>query len=168
MIQAATKRDVVLLYLQYDVYNSPSPSVFLRSAPSITSDSQVATPLCLRPISSYKLDECQTIVLTSEIGRGATGVVHHGKLEMEGSDRLVRLNVVVKLSFSSEQQDALKSEYEVYRKLALKGVQRGITRALGLFHDSEGGPYALVLLYAGVSLVEMPERVLSTSERYFH
>lgn len=93
------------------------------------------------------------IVLTSEIGWGATGVVHGGTLKPEGLDAMP-LDVVVKLAFDSEQQDALRSEYEVYRHLKSKGVHQGITTALGIFDDSESCACALVLLYAGVSLSE--------------
>jgi hypothetical protein len=93
-------------------------------------------------------------------------VVHRGTLEVESSDESVPLDVVVKLSFSSEQRDALRSEYEVYRQLGLKGVLKGITTALGFFDESEGGPCALVMPYAGVSLVMEPERVLWSSDRY--
>lgn len=93
-------------------------------------------------------------------------MVHRGTLEVEGSDEFFPLDVVVKLSFSSEQRNALRSEYEVYRRLGLRGVLRGITTALGFFDDSEGGPCALVLPYAGVSLATVPERFLSISDRY--
>jgi hypothetical protein len=166
-IQLANSHDVVLLYLQYDIYNSPIPAVFVCSAPSITTGTRVsAPPLCPRAISLYQLKDCLTIVLTSEVGRGTTGVVHCGTLEVESSDESVPLDVVGKLSFSSEQRDALRSEYEVYRQLGLKGVLKGITTALGFFDESEGGPCALVMPYTGVSLVMEPERVLSSSDRY--
>jgi hypothetical protein len=82
-IQLANSRDVVLLYLQYGIYNSPIPAVFVRSAPSITTGTRVsAPPLCPRAISSSQLKDCLTIVLTSEVGRGTTGVVHRGTLEV--------------------------------------------------------------------------------------
>ncbi len=57
---------------------------------------------------------------------------------------------VVKLAFDTEQRDAL-SEYEVYRRLRLKGIQRGIATILGFFDDSEGAACALVMHYAGVA-----------------
>jgi len=80
----ASNRDVVLIYLQYDVYDSPVPSSFLRSAPPIVADPKFPTPpLSTRAISTYAPEECLTIVLTSEIGRGTTGVVHHGTLKLE-------------------------------------------------------------------------------------
>jgi hypothetical protein len=116
----------------------------------------------LSPLT-YAPEECQTIVLTSEIGRGTTGVVHRGTLKPETAGLSIPLDVVVKLAFDDEQRDALRSEYEVYRSLRSKGVLRGITTALGFFDDSEGGPCALAMLYAGRSLVAEPECVLLVS-----
>jgi hypothetical protein len=151
----ANNRDMVLLYLQYDIYDSQIPASFLRSAPSIMTHTRCPTPpFSSRAIHSYGLEDCLTIVLTSEIGRGATGVVHRGTLKPEICDGVMPLDVVVKLAFDSEQRDALKSEYEVYRRLKSKGVHQGIATALGIFDDSEGCACALVLLYAGVPLSE--------------
>jgi hypothetical protein len=140
---------------------------FFRSAPPIMADSKHLTaPHSPRAISAYGLvEECLTIVLTSEIGRGATGVVHRGTLKPEISDGSVLLDVIVKLAFDDDQRDSLRNEYEVYRCLRSKGVQKGIAIALGIFDDSECDPCALVMLYAGVSLATEPERVLSVSER---
>ncbi len=76
MINVASDRDVVLLYLQYDIYDSPIPASFLRSAPPIMAHTR--RPFSPRALHSYGLEECLTIVLTSEIGQGATGVVHRG------------------------------------------------------------------------------------------
>ncbi|KIL63789.1 hypothetical protein M378DRAFT_163974 [Amanita muscaria Koide BX008] len=161
-IHVASNRDVVLLYLKYDIYDSPIPASFLRSPPSIMANTRCPTPLSPR-IRSYGLEDCLTIVLTSEIGRGATGVVHRGTLKPEISDGAVPLDVVVKLAFDFEQRDALKGEYGVYCDLKSKGVQ-GIATVLGFFDDSEDGACALVMLYAGVPLDTESQRVLSVSD----
>ncbi|KAF8351680.1 hypothetical protein F5887DRAFT_1069354 [Amanita rubescens] len=154
-IDVANNRDLVLLCLQYDVYDSPIPASFLRSAPSIMTHTRSPTPpFSAQAIHSCGLEDCLTIVLTSEIGRGATGVVHRGTLKPAICDGAMPLDVVVKLAFDSDQRDALRSEYEVYRRLKSKGVRQGIATALGFFDDSEGCACALVLLYAGVSLSE--------------
>ena len=161
----ASTRDAVLIYLQYDVYDSPVPSLFLRSAPPNVADPKLPTPpLSQRAIRTYAPEECLTIVLTSEIGRGATGVAHRGTLKPETSGVSVPLDVVVKLAFDNEQRDGLRSEYEVYRTLRSKGVLRGITTSLGFFNDTEGGPCALVMLYAGHTLVAEPKCVLTVSD----
>ena len=80
------------------------------------------------------------------------GVVHHGMLDIESSRGHTMLDVVIKLAFEKEQQTALKNEYEIYCLLRSKGVVNGIATVLGLFNDFEGGPSALVMLYAGGSL----------------
>jgi hypothetical protein len=161
----ANNCDVVHLYLQYGIYDSAVPASFLRSAPSITAHTQCTYSLPFpRAVHSYGLEECLTIVLTSEIGHGTTGVVHRGILKPELWDNVMPLDVVVKLAFNSEQRDALKSEYEVYRCLKSKGVHQGIARALGIFDDCEDCACALVLLYAGVPISEFPSK-LSVSDR---
>lgn len=118
-----------------------------------------------RIISSYREEDSLTVVLTSKIGHGATGVVLRGVLAADGSGGSSLIDIVVKLAFDSEQRDALRNEYEAYCTLRLKGIVQGIATVLGLFDDCEGGPSCLVMRYAGVSLGTELERVLSVSER---
>jgi len=167
MIHIASKCDVIFLHLQYNVYDSPVPASFLRSAPSIMAHTICPTPpFSPGAIRTYGLEECQTIVLTSEIGHGATGVVLRGTLKPEIWDgaQARTLDVVVKLAFDAVQRDALKGEHEVYRHLWSKGVHQGITTPLGFFDDSEGSACALVMPYAGIPLSELRGN-LSISER---
>ena len=147
---------MLLLYLQYGVYDSPIPASFIRSAP----------PLSPQAIHTYTPNECLSIVLTSEIGQGATGKVHRGTLKLNNEDRFVPLDVVVKLAFNSQQWDMLRTEYKTYHHLQSKGVVRGLTTTLGFFDDTEDGPCALVMLYAGDSLFDKPECILSVSDWY--
>ena len=100
-------------------------------------------------------------VLMSEIGDGATGIVHCSTLQLEA---YAPLDIIVKLAFANEQRHALRDEYNVYRCLRLKGVLRGITMVLGFFNDCKGGPCALAMFYAGVSLATEPECVLPVSD----
>ena len=86
-------------------------------------------------------------------------MAHRCRLDADGLDGFTPLDVVVKLAFG-EQREALRNEYRTYRFLRSNGVVKGITTVLGFFDDCEGGPSALVMLYAGVQL----ERVLSVSE----
>lgn len=160
----AGRRDIILLFLQYGIYDSSNPSTFVRSLPT----GQAPNPLPSREtVRSYKLEECLTIVLKSEIGHGATGEVLRGTLEVEASEGCVLLDVAMKLALSSEQRAALRNEYATYHQLRLKAVTSGITAPLGLFYDvdPEGGPSALVMPYAGVPLDEMPEFILPYSHR---
>ncbi|KIM89694.1 hypothetical protein PILCRDRAFT_2011 [Piloderma croceum F 1598] len=70
-LQVATVR-----YVHCDVYHSPIPATFLRSAPPITADTKFpARPRSPRAIGTYGMDECSLVVGTSEIGRDVTGVV---------------------------------------------------------------------------------------------
>jgi serine/threonine protein kinase len=166
-IQAASKRDMLQLYLQYGVYDSPIPASFIRSAPPIMAKAKFpAPPLSPRTISTFTHNECLSIVLTSEIGRGTTGIVHRGTLKLNSGDGSAPLDVVVKLAFDSQQRDMLRTEYETYRRLRSKGVLSGLTTTLGFFDDTEDGPCALVMLYAGDSLFDEPERILSVPDWY--
>jgi serine/threonine protein kinase len=157
---------VLFLYLQYGIYDSPHPSTFFRSAPAITEDTKNRPLLSPRDNSPYRMKDSLTVILTSEIGHGATGVVLRGMLNADGSDGSTPLDVVVKLAFDSEQRAALRDEYAVYRFLRSKGVVKGIATALGFFDDCQRGPSALVMRYAGVSLGIEPGRVLTLFERW--
>jgi hypothetical protein len=167
-VQLAKNCDVLFLSLQYDMYDSPTPGTFLRSAPAITKGRQNPALLCPRDIKNYRAEDCHSITITSEIGRGATGVVHRGMLNVESSRGFMTLGVVVKLAFDREQRVALKNEYEIYRLLRSKRIVNGIATVLGLFDDFEGGPSALVMLDAGEPLGSElgSERRLSAAERW--
>jgi len=166
MIQMAENRDVLFLYLQYSIYNSQIPSTFLRSAPTITEGKKNPNPPSLQAISSCRDEDFLVVILTSEIGAGATGVAHGGMLIAESSDGRVSLDVVVKLALDSKQREALKHEYEVYRLLRSNGIVKGIAVVLGVFDDFEGhGPSTLVMLNAGVPLGTTPVQDLMGSER---
>jgi hypothetical protein len=139
----AENRDVIWLYLQYGIYDSPVPATLIRSA----SSEQSPSPTSVR--RRYRLEECLTIVATSEIGDGATGVVLRGTLQVE---ECRSLDVAIKLALSDEQREALRSEYAIYSKLRMKGVCTGIVTLFGLFEDVEGTCSALVMSYAGEPL----------------
>ena len=143
-LELASGRNVILLYLQYGIYDSSAPSTFVRSGP-------IGHPIPLpspETVQNYQLDECLTIVLKSEIGHGATGQVLRGTLGVEASECL-SLDVAVKLALASEQRKALKDEYKIYHQLRSEGVTAGITTPLGLFEDVEGGACILVMPYVG-------------------
>ena len=159
-LELASSRDVILLYLQYGVYDSPVPSTFVRCGPI-----GQAIPLpSYETVKNYQLEECLTIVLTSEIGKGATGDVLRGTLEVEAST-CVSLDVAVKLALARRQRDALRNEYKIYHRLRSSGVTAGIITPLGLFDEVEDGACALVMPYVGIPLAEMPELVLPISHQ---
>jgi hypothetical protein len=110
-------------------------------------------------ISCTKIKDCLSIIVTSEIGRGATGLVLGGQLEVEATRGCVPLGMAVKLAFTDDQRYSLREEYEVYRQLRSKGVVKGIPHAFGFFDDAEGGPSALIMSAAGSSLATLPRKV---------
>ena len=114
----ASRRDVILVYLQYDVYDSPSPSTFVRSGPN--GEAPVPLP-SLETVRNYRLEDCVTIVLKSEIGDGLTGKVLRGYLMGEALARRV-LDIALKIALGSERGDALRNEYRMYRILGNSGV----------------------------------------------
>ena len=158
-IEIASCRDVILLYLQYGIYDSPAPSTFVRSGP----DGRAPVPLPSREtVRNYRLEQCLSIVLESEIGHGATGEVLRGTLKVEAS-ACVMLDVAVKLALGSERGNSLREEYKIYRLLTKSGATAGITSPLGLFDDVGGEACALVMPYEGTPLAAMPEFVLTSS-----
>ena len=73
--------------------------------------------------------------------------------------------VALKIAFSKDEKSRLMQEHEVYSILYSKEVE-GIPRDIGLFVDEEPllgaeGPYALVMTYAGTSLLN---RSMHTSD----
>ncbi|KIM73492.1 hypothetical protein PILCRDRAFT_726217 [Piloderma croceum F 1598] len=97
--QVASKCDIPLLYLQYGVYDPSIPASFIRSAPPIMTKAKFpAPPRSPQAKRIYTPNDYLPIILTSETGQGATGVVHHGTLELKRVDRSAPLDVVVKLA----------------------------------------------------------------------
>jgi len=159
-LELASGHNVMLLYLQYDIYNSPAPSTFVRSDPT----GQAPILPLQETVRNCQLEECLTIVLTSEIDCGANGEVLRGTLEVEAEESAL-LDVVVKLALASEQRDALRKEYHIYHLLEKSVVTTGITTPLGLFEDVEGSACALVMPYVGIPLAKMPDFHLPISHR---
>lgn len=154
-IYVASKCCTMHMYLQYDVYDSPVPAFFIRSFP-LPMPPNCPSSLFSPRNHTHGLDECMTVVLTSEIGQGATGVALRGTLTPENMEGAGALDVVVKLAFDDEQRDSLKKEYNLYLHLRSEGVQRGITQIIGFFDDdADVSACALVMLYAGVPISDL-------------
>ncbi|KAJ7648306.1 hypothetical protein DFH06DRAFT_1476341 [Mycena polygramma] len=149
-VSVASTRNLVLLYIQYDVYNSPVPASFIRSAPALL-DSVPDRPFAPPPVKRrYEQGEYTTIILTSAIAAGATGIAHNAILKVTTAEgATLEETVVVKITFTTEQQDRLRHEYEVYRRLA--NVQ-GVPKIYGIFDDLEGGAIVLVMTCCGECL----------------
>ena len=161
MIYVVSKCRIIHMYLRYDVYDSPVPSSFIRALPL------PMPPNC--PGSQFSprnhprgLDECMTVVITSEVGQGATGVALRGTLKPESMEGAAALDVIVKLAFDDGQRDSLKKEYKLYLHLRTEGLQQGITPIIGFFDDTDGFACALVMLYAGVPISDLGRNLTAT------
>jgi len=160
-MEMESRRGALLVYLQYGVYNSPSPSTFVRCGP----DGQAPVPLpSWETVRNYQLEECLTIVLKSVIGAGQTGKVLRGTLTVEAS-AYVSLGIALKLALGNRRGNALRNEYRVYRILEKSGITTGITTPLGLFDDVQGDACALVMPYMGSALAVKPDFVLTSSHQ---
>ncbi|KAG5637244.1 hypothetical protein H0H81_005289 [Sphagnurus paluster] len=140
MKKECPSRSLAMIELRYDVYNSPALSSFVRfNHPEKT---------------SYGPQEYLSIVLTSQIAAGATGIAHEGQLKLLASDEKVRsVKVVVKLAFGAEQNERLRHEFDIYEHLVAGGVAGGIPIIYGLFEDVESDAVALgVMTHVGNSL----------------
>ena len=151
IIELLSKGRQLFMYLQFSNYDSPVPATFVRVIPPL---------FIINTTPSVLPNKCMTLVLSSELAQGATGVVHGGTLEMKTLDQHIFLDVVAKLAFSKNQRERLKHEFSAYCHLTSKGV-KCIPKVLGLFEDVEDGALALLLTLAGVPIVNKGQ--LSTS-----
>ncbi|KAF7296409.1 Protein kinase domain-containing protein [Mycena chlorophos] len=150
-ITIAGRKDFMLLYLRYGMYDSPAPASFVRIGPCLkTSDpAKSERPSVKR---RYSEDQCIRMILTSQLGLGATGVAHTASLQVVDNDGAEQTQeVVVKIALLPEPQAQLRHEFEIYRRLATHAVQ-GVPEVYGLFEDLEGGAIALVMSHCGECL----------------
>ncbi|KAJ7125750.1 hypothetical protein C8R43DRAFT_958223 [Mycena crocata] len=153
-------RKLALLVLRYGIYNSQNPAAFIRSAPLLPAQGPNRRA---RVKKHYARHECLILALTSEIERGATGIVHGGDLEIyDEQGKLSTAKVVVKLAFSAEQQAKMRHEYSIYRHMAESNTE-GVVAVLG-------GPLAMVMSHGGTSLrsrptTSYPDVVVADDER---
>lgn len=143
----------MFFHLYYDIYDTINPEIFHR-VPAVDPEEEDATPEPAKLVSSVSQGERLLLFLNSELGQGATGVVHGGVLEVESSRKSSRLNIAAKLSFTDAQRERLQQEWSVYMHLTTEGVE-GIPTLLGIFYDPEledASPLCLLMCHAGVSL----------------
>ena len=112
-----------------------APATFIRVVQMPT------TPSSPQRQRVFQADECLMLVVTSEIGTGATGIVHAGMPEVESPGQCISLYVVVKLAFSDHEKERLAHENPI----------SGIPTLLGLF-TAVDRPSALLMTYNCVSV----------------
>jgi hypothetical protein len=148
--------DTFSFHLLYYVYATYRPSVFRRKRP---------TPPPSTIQETHDPDHLVDVIATSELNEGSTGIVHIGTMYVWDSG--LTIPVAVKLAFSKGEKATLIKEHNIYCEL--RSRVSGIPRDIGLFvgEDIDGGegPYALVLTFAGVSLLGT-EKLVSSSVRY--
>lgn len=141
------------MQFQYGVYNSPAPAFLIRVKPSLVPmiDVPAVVPHA-RNLRKYRVDQYFTIVVTSALARGAVGRGHRAKLEIAvKGDRTLTYDAVVKLAFTPKQQQRLRYEYYIYKRLAHANIA-GVPVILGLFTPSDGGPLIMLSNYCGTDL----------------
>lgn len=153
------RRDVALVRLKYNIYNSPIPSSFLRCGSSLIHGKGPITFKEPKRKASYGETEYVSITLKDKISWGAISVVHHATLSLHTSDgATLTRQAVAKLSFSKANQKRLQHEFSVYTHLSKNIGVNGLLPVYGMFQDMEGGPLMLVLGYGGISLLAREEQ----------
>lgn len=121
------------LYVQFGNYNSPTPLVlFAPNHPRA---------------ESYSDKICLPLILTTRLGRGATGQVYDAKLGV-GHERRISSRIVVKLAATRPSLLSLRHEYDIYVHLHSKDVT-GIPFVFGYYHDADCAVGALIMSNAG-------------------
>jgi hypothetical protein len=144
-------RNLALVRIQYNGFNSVSPASFLWVGGSLVSSGGNIRPRRAR--RKYLVHEYLTLVMCSTIAHGTTGILHEADLVIETAEgATMHGKVVVKLAFTAEQQERMEHEYSIYNHLVSAGIKGIIVDVLGLFKDLEGGPMALIMSHAGTSL----------------
>ncbi|PPQ71945.1 hypothetical protein CVT26_007174, partial [Gymnopilus dilepis] len=152
------QRTLALVRLDYGAFCSPAPSAFVRRCPSCLpghAPLTVSSEEMRHPKqTSYQAGEYFSLTLGEPLGRGAVGVVHGAKLELEleSGEMLVRDDLVIKLAFTTEQQKMMAKEYEVYGHLSRKKNVKGIVAVHGLFLDPETRTLGMLMDNGGRSL----------------
>ncbi|KAF7309356.1 Protein kinase domain-containing protein [Mycena indigotica] len=155
-IAIASQRDMMFLTLQYGIHCSPAPASFIRAAQCLVHATK-RKPNYKPPIKrSYKPEEYFELLLTSQIGDGATGVVHSANLRVvtKAGSALTHDNLVLKIAFQERQQVRMRHEYAIYQRLAEHGVT-GVPQVYGLFEDLEGGAIALLMNNCGKTIWDL-------------
>lgn len=159
--ESISSRHVLLLHMQYDIYDTVKPAIFYRGARVKGVLSPPPTPA-----TSFLINERVLLFLTSELGEDESGVLHDGVLEVEWDEKNSSiLAVMVKLAFTEEHQQNLVQEWLVHKYLLTESTA-GIPSIIGVFyHDDDEGPSCFLSYHTGVSLADRKE-LLSSDERH--
>ncbi|KAJ6465214.1 hypothetical protein C8R47DRAFT_1155363 [Mycena vitilis] len=144
LFEEGSTRHLLLVRLQYGIYNSITPSSFLRSGPSLFPVVFPKPPR--RSKVSYTPREYVAVTLGPVLSSGATGVIHQAALELNTRDGQV-------LTENMVCQERMRHEFSVYRRLAAAKVA-GIPKVFGIFDDIEGAASLMIMNHCGRSLAQ--------------
>lgn len=163
--ESISSRHVLLLHMQYDVYDTVNPAIFYPGA-RVNLDSEGVLSPPVSPASSFPIKERMLLFLTSELGEDKSGILHDGIFEVEWDEKnSSTLKVMVKLAFTDEHQTNLVHEWSVHMHLLSESVA-GIPSILGVFHDEEeDGPSCFFYHPTGVSLANSKQS-LTSDQKY--
>ena len=156
VLRETARQDLVLLRLEYGVFNFSSLSALYRVGPAMITN---AVPGELSSMNKRKWKHTSAdyfrITLTSDIiAEGATGRAHNAKIEVQTSNGHVYGYITItKIALEQRKRQRLWHEYAVYWQLAQKGVN-GIAKVYGLFEDAANEALILIMSHAGTSLVK--------------
>lgn len=143
-----------------DELESEKPSIFL-SAPR---QSLIPRELCCE---TNGLPYWLRLHLTSELGSGATGLVHSGTLTVTSDDSsrpIYTTTVAAKFAFFESTQAWLEDEYSTLSSLAAKGV-KGVPVPIGLFHDLDSeGQMVMIMSFLGMPLGRIKGQLLTDTQ----
>jgi hypothetical protein len=157
LLRETARRDLVLLRLEYGVFNSPSPAALYRVGPAIKTDVVPGELSSVNKRRKHTSADYFRITLTSDvIAEGATGRAHNARIEVQTSDgRVYGYIAIAKIALEQRKRQRLRHEYAVYRYLDRKGVN-GIVKVYGLFEDAGNEALILIMSHAGTSLAKQP------------
>ncbi len=145
---------VLTLYLKYGNYNSPTPEILL-------SPDQPRSDV-------YPSGRCLPLILTSKLGRGATGQAYSATFG-HGHEHVASPRLVAKLATTKERLRSLRHEYDVYCYLQSRNV-RGIPFIFGYYQDSHRGIGVLIMNHLGKPISRRMDDTkkinFTASERY--
>ena len=176
--------------LQYDVYQSPVLTPFLRTNPDLSPSRVQIYSKKLRPPRQKATclpHEYFTITLGPQVHNNNDAAnnkdlpytshiaTHTATLELKLSNEdphaVSHKNVLVKLGFSPEEKQMLQHEYCVYERLARRGVRHTVPYVFGMFQNSDlamHAPLALILTDDGEALSFMDDSARKATPGHLH
>lgn len=151
-----SERNLLLIEFHHTVYSSQAPAMFSRELPSLLPGKIVPdVPPQELPHRkrTYAPHQYCKITITSDLGDGAIGVVHGGRLEAITHEGVsYSCEAVIKLAFTEKAQESMRYEYGIYKHLVASNTV-GISTVFGMFRDMDAdGPLALVMSFGGVNI----------------